>query len=228
MRHVIWFMAAGLLILTACALSTPTPNEATTPTVVPTVITDRPTATLPDTATPEVTSTPTTIPSTKASASGQVQATKKPAAPDVQRVGQEPSYPYGLQSGTPAVLQNFLNTDSCDYLGVGGQVFKLNGDAVTGLVVEITGTLNGKNVLYLGLTGNAQNLGPGGYELKIGAQPVDSSGTLKIQVFNLNGVPQTPLIPINTYADCNKNFVLVNFSQRFPIKSMFWLPFIGK
>lgn len=228
MRHVIWLMAAGLLILTACTLSTPTANETTTPTFVPTVVTDRPTATFPDTATPEFTPTPVTVSSTKVPASTELQATKKPLTPDIQIVGQEPSYPYRLQSGTPAVLQNFLNTDSCNYLGVGGQVFKLNGEAVTGLVVEITGTLNGKNVLFLGLTGNAQNLGPGGYELKIGAQPVDSSGTLKIQIFNLNGVPQTPLVPINTYADCNKNFILVNFSERFPIKSLFLLPVIRK
>jgi len=228
MRHFIWLMAAGILILTACALSTPTPNEVTTPTVVSTVISEQPTATLSDTATPEFTPTPETVSSTKAPASGELQATKKPVTPNIIRVGQEPSYPYGLQSGTPAVIQNFLNTDGCNYLGVGGQVFKLNGEAVTGLVVEITGTLNGKNVLYLGLTGNAQNLGPGGFELKIGNQPVDSSGTLKIQVFNLSGVPQTPLVPINTYADCNKNFILVNFSERFPIKSLFLLPVIRK
>lgn len=228
MRHVIWLMAAGLLILTACTVATPTPNEATTPTVVSTVIPEQPTATLATTATPEVTPTLETVSSTKAPASAELQATKKPVASNIPIVGQVPSFPYGLQPGTPAVLQNFLNTDGCNYLGVGGQVLKSNGEAVTGLVVEITGTLNGKNVLYLGLTGNAQNLGPGGYELKMGAQPIDSSGSLKIQVFNLNGIPQTPLVPIKTYADCNKNFVLVNFSEHFPIKSLFLFPFIGK
>ena len=173
-------------------------------------------------------SLPEAVSTLKATPSVVAPATKIPAVANVQAAVPTPSYPYRLQSGTPAELQNFLNTDGCNYLGVGGQVFKLNGDAVTGLVVEITGTLSGKNVLYLALTGTVQNLGPGGYEMKIGTQPVDSTGTLKIQVFDLNGVPQTPLIPINTIADCNKNFVLVNFSEQFPIKTLFLLPVIRK
>jgi hypothetical protein len=228
MRHTIWLMAAGLVALTACTLSTPTPREAATPTAVATVIPEQPTPSLPDAGELQSTPVSSAVPTSMASTSVVAPATKMPAVANVQAVVPTPSYPYRLQSGTPAELQNFLNSDGCNYLGVGGQVLKLNGDAVTGLVVEITGTLSGKNVLYLALTGTVQNLGPGGYEMKIGAQPVDSTGTLQIQVFDLNGVPQTPLIPINTIADCNKNFVLVNFSEQFPIKTLFLLPVIRK
>ena len=228
MRHFVWLMAASLCMLSACTLTTPTPNEASTPSVVATVIPDQPAPTISNTAGPQATSTPGANTPLALSTPGAPQVTKEPTPNQVTAGFQKPAYPYGLQSGTPASLQNFVNTDGCNYLGVGGQVLKLNGDAVSGLVVEITGTLSGKNVLNLALTVNAQNLGPGGYAIKIGDQPVDSSGTLKIQVFDLNGEPQTPLIPIDTYADCNKNFILVNFSEQYTIKTFILLPVMRK
>jgi hypothetical protein len=228
MRHMIWFLTAGLLMLTACTLTTPAPNDVSTPSAIATVVSDQPAPTLSGAGEPQTLTTPHPALTSQPSVPGEIQVTKVPTTKQVTADLQAPAYPYGLQSGTPAVLENFLNTDGCNYLGVGGQILKLNGDAVTGLVVEITGTLSGKNVLYLALTGNAQNLGPGGYEVKIGNQPVDSSGTLKIQIFDLNGTPQTPLIPIRTVADCTKNFVLVNFSERFPIKTLILFPVVRK
>jgi hypothetical protein len=228
MRHFIWLMAAGLCMLTACTLTTPTPNEVSTPSAILTVIPDQTAPTISTTAEPQATSTPSANTTLSLSTPGVSQVTQEPTPNKAIAGFPKPEYPYGLQIGTPALLQNFLNTDGCNYLGVGGQVLKLNGDAVSGLVVEITGTLSGNNILNLALTGNAQNLGPGGYEIKIGNQPVDSNGTLKIQVFDLNGEPQTPLIPIETFADCNKNFVLVNFSEQYTIKTFILLPVMRK
>ena len=226
MRHFVWLMAAGLCVLSACTLTTPTPNEISTPSAIATVASDQPAPT--NAAEPQASSTPGANTPLPLSTTGASQATQEPTPNQVTAGFQKPKFPYGLQSGTPALLQNFVNTAGCNYLGVGGQVLKLNGDAVSGMVVEITGTLSGKNILNLALTGNAQNLGPGGYEIKIGDQPVASSGTLKIQVFDLAGTPQTPLIPIDTFADCNKNFILVNFSEQYTIKTFILLPVMRK
>jgi hypothetical protein len=228
MRHMIWLTAAGLLILTACTLTTPTPNAVSTPTIIATVIPDQPAPTLSNAGELQTPTVPNPASTSQPSVAGEPQVTKAPTVNQFTEGLQAPAYPFGLQSGTPAQLQNFLNSDGCNYLGVGGQVLKLNGDAVTGFVVEITGTLSGKNVLYLALTGNSQGLGPGGYAVKIGNQPVASSGTLKIQIFDLNGTPQTPLVPINTYADCSKNFILVNFSESFPIKTLILFPVVRR
>jgi hypothetical protein len=228
MRHSIWLLAAGLFLMTACTLTTPTPNQGPTPSAIATVVPNPPTPA--ETVSGEIQITATQNPGSKSQTAlpGKTQVANEPA-PNQNTVGlPTPEFPYRLQSGTPAGLQNFLNSDGCNYLGVGGQVFKLNGAAVSGLVVEITGTLNGKNVLYLGLTGNAQDLGPGGYAVKIGTQPVDSRGTLKIQMYDLNGAPQTPLIPFDTYVDCTKNFILVNFSESYPVKTLILLPVMRK
>lgn len=226
MRHFVWLMAAGLCVLSACTLTTPTPNEVSTPSTIATVAPDQPAPT--NTIEPQASSTPSANTPETLSTPGTLKTTQEPTPSQVTAGFQKPAFPYGLQSGTPATLQNFVNSDGCNYLGVGGQVLKLNGDAVSGMVVEITGTLSGKNILNLALTGSAQNLGPGGYAIKIGDQPVASSGTLKIQVFDLKGTPQTPLIPIDTYADCNKNFILVNFSEQYTIKTFILLPVMRK
>jgi hypothetical protein len=224
MRHSIWLFAAGLFLFTACTLTTPAPNQGSTPSAIPTVAPGQPAPTETVSSDMQVTATPAKESKSQTPAPGKNRVANEPGLSQNTAGIQTPEFPFRLQSGAPAALQNFLNSDGCNYLGVGGQVFKLNGVTVSGLVVEITGTLSGKNVLYLGLTGNAQNLGPGGFELKIGTQPVDSKGTLKIQLFDLNGAPQTPLIPLNTFADCTKNFVLVNFAESYPIKSRILLP----
>lgn len=228
MRHSICLLAAGLFLLTACTLTTPTPNRGSTPSPIATVVPNQPAPTETISSEMQVTATPAPTSKSKTAVPGKTQAANEPGLNQKLAGLPTPEYPYWLQSGTPALLQNFLNSDGCNYLGVGGQVFKLNGATVSGLVVEITGTLSGKDVLDLALTGTAQNLGPGGFEVKIGTKPVDSKGTLKIQLFDLNGVPQTALIPINTFADCTKNFVLVNFSESYPIKSLILLPVVRR
>jgi hypothetical protein len=228
MRHTIWLLAAGMFLFSACTLTTPTPNQGSTPSAIATVVPDQPAPAETVSGEMQFTATPGLDSKIQTAVPGKTQGANEPGLNQNTAGIQTPEYPYRLQSGTPAALQNFLNSDGCNYLGVGGQVFKLNGTAVSGLVVEITGTLSGKNVLYLGLTGNAQNLGPGGYEVKIGTQPVDSKGTLNFQIFDLNGAPQTPLIPFDTSADCTKNFVLVNFSESYPIKTLILLPVMRK
>jgi hypothetical protein len=224
MRHSIWLLAASLFLFSACTLTTPTPNQGSTPSAIATVVPDQVAPTETVSSEMQVNATPAPDSKNRTALPGKTQAANEPGLNQNTASLPTPEFPYRLQSGTPAALQNFLNSDGCNYLGIGGQVFKLSGATVSGLVVEISGTLSGKNVLILGLTGNAQNLGPGGYELKIGSQPVDSKGTLNIQLFDLNGAPQTPLIPFNTYADCSKNFTLVNFAESYPIKSRILLP----
>jgi len=83
---------------------------------------------------------------------------------------------------------------------------------VKNLVVSIKGTLNGTAVDLLGLTGLALEYGPGGYEIQLGTQPVASTGTLTIQVLDLNGNAQTAAMPFNTSADCSQNVILINFA----------------
>jgi hypothetical protein len=120
---------------------------------------------------------------------------------------------YIVQPGTPIGVPNFVRPDSaCNWSGVAGQVFDSRGSPVEGLVVEVGGTLDGKDVLFLGLTGGAKDIGPGGYEISLGDQPVESEGTLVLHLFDLSGVPQSDVVHFDTYGNCDQNVVLLNFT----------------
>ncbi len=57
------------------------------------------------------------------------------------------------------------------------------------------------------------NIGEGGYEITLGDHPVDSKGTLWIEVVDNIGNPLSAKIPFDTVKDCSKNFILVNFNR---------------
>jgi hypothetical protein len=125
------------------------------------------------------------------------------------------NYPlFVVQPGTPAALPNFVTpANGCNWMGVGGQVFNSAGAPLNGLVVEISGTLGAAPVYHLTLTGNSPAIGPGGFLVTLGSQPVSSLNTLHIQVLNLNAAPQTDLIYFTTYNSCDRNMILLNFRQ---------------
>ena len=121
---------------------------------------------------------------------------------------------YRLQTGTPVALANFVAPEAgCNWLGVGGQAFNIDGVALTMLVVEVGGQLEGRDVFHLALTGNTTVLGPGGFVIKLADHGIDSSGTLWILLYDLAGQALTGKIYFPTYADCTKNFILINFSE---------------
>jgi hypothetical protein len=121
---------------------------------------------------------------------------------------------YLLQPGSPVYSPNFIIPEQgCDWMGVGGQVFSHSGQTVAGLIIEVDGNLEGQSVLALGMTGTASGFGPGGYLLEISNHTVETQGALWLQVFDINGIPQTDKIFFNTYADCNSNLVIMNFNE---------------
>jgi hypothetical protein len=122
-------------------------------------------------------------------------------------------YPYQVQNGTPIFIQNFAHAYAgCSWMSVAGQVLDANGEALMNLVVSVNGTLNGSPVELLGLTGLAQEYGPGGYEIQLSSSPTASTGQLTIQVFDLNGNALTEPVPFDTSAGCSENVVLINFA----------------
>lgn len=120
---------------------------------------------------------------------------------------------YVVQPGTPTQVTNFLFPDAgCSYLGIAGQVFDINGQPVQGLIVEVSGVLDGNEVLQLVLTGSSTRLGQGGYEIRLAERALASEGTLNIQVLDLAGLALSDAIAFNTSAACDANQILLNFT----------------
>lgn len=135
---------------------------------------------------------------------------------------------FAVQPGTPIALSGFPYPDKgCNWMGVGGQVFALNGQPVKNLVVSLKGQLGTEDFDLLSLTGAATIWGEGGYEFKLADKPVASDGTLYLLFFDLNGKPVSDKVYLTTYNDCNRNTIMANMQQvRVSMKTTIRLPFI--
>jgi len=216
----------ALLILTGCGWVNP-PQNPTPPTASaaplesPTPL-PQPTATLRlpirDTPTPEAIP-PEAIQPTTAVGIAQPVAVSEDTL-------EEPLY--AVQPGTPTRVTNFLVPEAgCSYLGIAGQVFDMEGQPVQGLIVEVTGELDGNPVLQLVLTGSATRLGPGGFEIKLADRAIESQGALTIQIFDLAGLALSAAIPFDTSQDCDANQVLLNFTaNKLDFDEILYFPFV--
>jgi hypothetical protein len=114
---------------------------------------------------------------------------------------------YEKPPSSPIYPTNYANTAGCNWLGIAGQVFNANGQPLTGVLVH----LESPNLHVNTLTGAATQYGAGYYEFVLGAMPVVTTATYRVQLLSLNGNPLSALYTIPTLGDCAKNLVLVNF-----------------
>ena len=146
-----------------------------------------------------------------------VEATPEPENVEEGSVEQveapeNPPFKYFLQPGSPALTSNIFHPDlGCEWMGVGGQVLGESGQPVGMLIVELGGSLNEEQVDGLTLTGSASQWGPGGYEIRISDRPVASVNELWVRVLNMEGEPLSEPVFFETYADCEKAAIVINF-----------------
>jgi hypothetical protein len=138
--------------------------------------------------------------------------------------------PFSTQIGSPVAIANFVSPQSgCNWMGVGGQVFDLNGTPLTRLVIEVGGDLEGRDIFHLALSGNEPILGPGGFLVVLSDHALNTSGQLWILVYDLAGQPLIRRTYFPTFSDCTKNFTLINFKQRSPAMAIrMTLPLVYK
>ena len=111
-------------------------------------------------------------------------------------------------------LQNFAHADQrCTWMGVAGQAFDISGDPIHNVVIIVEGFLGDDYIEEISLTGISTPYGPGGYEVVLDNQLVSSEESLYIQLYNLAGEELTNEFYFDTYADCSKNLIIINFQQ---------------
>ena len=206
----VWTIFLTAFLLTGCYLVT-----EYFPTSIPANITpdNDPFATI-ETSDPfEPGGTETTMPDVVMTATDTSFPTVNPTETQGPQLTATP-FPFVLQTGTPAYIKNFAHTSlECNWLGIAGQVFDEDGTPMINKVVVATGKINGKAIEIIGVTGipEADIYGPGGFELKIADQVFSSEQALSLQVFDLEGFPISDSIPIDTFSDCEKNLIIINF-----------------
>jgi hypothetical protein len=171
---------------------------------------------LPSTWTPEPTEEPTATSTPRPSATPLPTDTPIPVLPsETPTAGPTPVFSFALQQGSPQTIPNIYHPDlGCNWMGVAGQATALNGGPATGLIVQVGGSLPGQ--LFesrISLTGAVTQYGQAGYEIPLADKAIDSKGTLWIQLLDNANLPFSDKIYFDTFADCQKNLIVINFQQ---------------
>lgn len=124
-------------------------------------------------------------------------------------------YPFVLQ-GDPTGMKSTLfkpNSD-CSWLGVAGNVYDLQGRPVQGIIVQLGGSYNYQKLdVKFTLTGLARAYGESGYEFTIADVIVATNHSLWVQLVDQAAIPLSEKVYFDTYADCSRNVILINFKQ---------------
>ena len=135
---------------------------------------------------------------------------------------------YVTQPGTPVGIQNFILPEAgCNWAGVGGQVFDQTGLPESGLIIKISGTVEGDPILVYVVTGSSLQFGPGGYNVYLSDHPIATQSLLYLQLLNLTGIPLSDAIPLNTFSNCAQNLLLVNLVEK-SLDVLQYLPLITR
>lgn len=190
----------------AAALASPTELQPTwTPTLEPTVIAATETPAVPEVSVVKPTTAVIVLEGTPA-AVDEPQPTTDSVQPG--------KFAFGLQAHPQGISASLYQpTRGCAWMGVAGRVFDIQNRPVKGIRVAITGWLGDHTVNLLSLTGTALQYGPSGYEFTLADTPDATSGQLKIQLMDQSDLPLSDVVVLDTYVECDKNLILVDFKQ---------------
>ncbi len=183
---------------TAPTLILPTTLPTETPVVAVVIFTPEPSAT-PETVEPTPMPTETLIPTETPTEGPTATATIRSA------------YPYIVDTTSVISGETFHSGEGCK-LWVAGQTFDLNRAPYVGIKVRLGGYVT-RTISQLSLTGTALQYGPAGYEFTILDEAQDSKESLWVQLLDQTDVPLSPRVYFDTFADCSKNLVLINFRK---------------
>jgi hypothetical protein len=121
--------------------------------------------------------------------------------------------PYSLLPGTPALTQNFLNDQGCDWMGIAGTVDVGEEGGALDVWVKLGGQLAGNPIDLTSLPGSAPGYGEGGYEFVLSDKPIASENLLWIQLIDPSENPLSEKVYLTTSDRCDENLLLVSWSK---------------
>jgi heme/copper-type cytochrome/quinol oxidase subunit 2 len=145
-----------------------------------------------------------------------IKVVESPTSAPPLATGITGSFAFEVQLGSPSAIAgtDFHPDAGCNWMGVAGQATSLNGEAVKGLFVQLGGSMPGESIMdNLVMTGMAPQYGLGGFEFTLADKLIASEGTLWIQLLDQQNLPLSDRVYFNTYDDCQKNLVIIYFTQ---------------
>lgn len=227
-QDTFWNALTVLLFLGMCVLAVAfvviftDPENRLNPFPPPTLQPTRsiPTATIADT---EIPASPTTRPTSTGTPTftpvpATATITLTPTATITATEGPTPTptissvYPFILRGDPVAISSSAIPGHEECKLWVAGQAYDLQQAPMVGITVRLGGYL-GKTLSQLSLTGTALQYGPAGYEFLVSDTVQASREAVWVMLLDQAGVPLSGRIYFDTYNDCEKNLILINFRQ---------------
>lgn len=167
-----------------------------------------------ETTQPEVTQTstpfgPTTIPA------ATVTSTAAPVPSETLGPTEDPNriYSFGLLGDPlPVTAAEYDPNRTCDWAGVGGAIFDLEGLPVNGIRIKLSGQFGETFIDLVTISGTALVYGPSGYEFTLGGIPIAAQG-LTIRLVDHTGLPLSAPVYFDTFDSCDHNLILMDFKQ---------------
>jgi hypothetical protein len=123
----------------------------------------------------------------------------------------EASLFFSAQEGSPSYLPY---SGGCDGLYVAGNVIDIDNNPVMLMTIRAAGTLGDQTIDLEALSGSDPDYTASGWEIKLSDTLVDTSGTLSVALYAQGSrAPVSDIIFFDTFNDCSKNLVVVNYVQ---------------
>lgn len=163
-----------------------------------------PTSTLLPTITPPVTNTPPLL----------VPMTDTPTPTETPSLTPTPKAAFSAVAVNALASTIYYPDAGCNWFGVAVTIDDQNNSPLVGQQVRLIGTLKGKSLDKVLVSGVSTQYGKSGAEFFLGTEPVASNKTLYVQVFDQSGlVPLSEKVYFSTYTDCDKNLILIRFKK---------------
>ncbi len=144
------------------------------------------------------------VPTTAAEAAGQ--PSEAPETPDLDEFA-------AIEERLPLPASEYDPARGCDWMGVAGQVYDIQGAPIKGIRVYVRAVLDGSPIELIGMSGTALIYGESGYEIKLADQPIASNGQATIQLIDQAGLPLSSAYPFDTFDTCDENLILIDFQE---------------
>ena len=123
-------------------------------------------------------------------------------------------FSFAIQGDPKAIDATLFDPNhGCKWMGVAGRAYDLQNGPATKLEVQLFGILDGNLLNLTGLTGTSTQYGPSGFEFTLASKPVASNQRLWIRLVDQAGIPLSDRVFFDTFSDCTKNLVVINFKQ---------------
>ncbi len=135
-------------------------------------------------------------------------------APTITQTPTLEPMPFTLEGEPETLTSDLLRPGlGCDVLIIAGQVKDLKDDPIKDLTVHLFGELGGFEIDLYRIAGSEPTYGESGYEFVLEDLVVESEDTLFIQLVDASDIPFSRPYAVRTYAECQKNMILINFKQ---------------